>query len=866
MNETPMMKQYLSFKKQYPGKIVFFRMGDFFETFGEDARTTSKILNITLTSRNKKKDAIPLAGFPHKALDQYLPKMIKAGYCVVIVDQLEDPKLAKGIVKRGVTRIVTPGTLDGDEADSKKNAYIVAFFTAKQKIGACLADISTGEILWLHGKKEKNFVERIISSFDPTEVLLIEGKENINISELPVQFVDKGLRNIQYAKELVKEFFHIKNIESLGIEKDEGVITLAMILKYIKETQLMEPEHIERPKEVNLNGRMNLDTSTIRNLELVSNAYTGDTRSSLLEILDDTETRMGARLLYSWILNPLIVKKDIDERLIIVNELFNNTELLEKLRDFLSNISDIERIVGKIGLNRANARDFKALEVSLRSVLEIEELLKGKKVGKYIKIEKKKIRNLPEKIEKTLMENPPLSITEGGIIKEGFNKEVDELRELTGHSKNWIKEFIKTEKEKTGISSLKMGFNRVFGYYIEVTKTHQEKVPDTYIRKQTLVNSERYITEELKEKEDIILNAEEKVNILEYELFQEFRDEFLSVLNDLQSLSKEIARMDVLCGFANVAKRYKYVKPEIYEMGEKDGLLDIREGRHPVVERVSDEEFISNNVLLDFKNSNMAILTGPNMSGKSTYIRQIAMIVLMAQMGSFVSAKEARISLVDRVFTRIGASDDLSGGRSTFMIEMDEAANIVNNATKYSLVILDEVGRGTSTYDGVSIAWALAEYLVRDIKARTLFATHYHELLKLSEKLPERVKNYNVLVEEDLESGEVIFLRKIVEGGTDRSYGIYVAKMAGLPKTVIKRATEILESFEQESMFTEESEIRDAFILHNGKDKLRPENLQIPMFSTRDSEVERDLKNLELDKLTPLEALNKISEWKKKIK
>jgi DNA mismatch repair protein MutS len=454
---------------------------------------------------------------------------------------------------------------------------------------------------------------------------------------------------------------------------------------------------------------------------------------------------------------------------------------------------------------------------------------------------------------------------EGGIIKEGFNKEVDELKNIKGNSKNWMKEFVEEERKKTGIPSLKMGFNKVFGYYIEVTKTHMDKVPETYIRKQTLVNSERYITEELKEKESIILNAEEKLNVLEYDLFQKFRESFLPLIEDLQEVSRSIAKIDVLSGFANVAIKNKYVKPEMYEMGEKKGIIDIKEGRHPVVEKVSEEEFISNDVSLDSKTS-MAILTGPNMSGKSTYIRQVAMIVLMSQMGSFVPAKEAKISMVDRVFTRVGASDDLSGGRSTFMVEMDEAANIVNNATKYSLIILDEVGRGTSTYDGVSIAWALAEYLVNDVKARTLFATHYHELLKLSEKIPENVKNYNVLVEEDLDSGEVIFLRKIVDGGTDRSYGIYVAKMAGLPKSVVKRATEILESFEQESMFTKDSEIRDAFILHSDKDKMKPENLQIPMFTTADSEVEKDIKKLNLNELTPLEALNKISEWKKKVK
>ena len=866
MKETPVMKQYSNFKKQYPDKIVLFRMGDFFETFGEDAKIMSKVLNITLTARDKKKDATPLAGFPHKAIDQYLPKIIKAGYCVVIVDQLEDAKFAKGIVKRGIVRIVTPGTLDGDEADSQKNSYIAAFFKNKNNIGVSLTDISTGEILYLTGKSSGNFVKRILSSFDPTEVLLIEGEEEVEISSLPVQFLDKGVRNIQYAKEIVKEFFNVKNVEALGLEEDESIVSIAMSIEYVKETQLMNPDHMEKPRKVNLNGVMNLDTATVRNLELVANAYTGDRENSLLEIMDNTQTRMGARLLYSWILNPLIEQKKINERHIIVEGFFANSSMLDKIRNLLSDISDIERIVGKIGLNRANARDFKALEFSLRAVFEINESIKKEKVGKYLHLEIGKLKTFPEKIEKALADDPPLSITEGGIIKTGFNKEIDELKELTGNSKNWIKEFISNEKERTGIPSLKMGFNKVFGYYIEVTKTHLDKVPDTYIRKQTLVNCERYITEELKEKENIILNAEEKLNTLEYEIFQEFRSEFLPVLVDLQDLSKEIAKMDVLSGFADTAKRNKYVRPVMYEMGEKDGIISIKEGRHPVIEKVSEEEFISNDTYLDFKNSSMAILTGPNMSGKSTYIRQVATIVLMAQVGSFVPAREAEISIADRVFTRVGASDDLSGGRSTFMVEMDEAANIVNNATKYSLVILDEIGRGTSTYDGVSIAWALAEYLVKDVKSRTLFATHYHELLKLSEKMPDRVKNYNVLVEEDLESGEVIFLRKIVEGGTDRSYGIYVAKMAGLPLSVIRRATEILESFEQESMFSKDTDIRDSFILHSKKDRLKPENLQIPMFTTKDSEIEKEIKQIKINDLTPLEALNKISQWKKKVR
>ncbi len=863
-----MMKQFLGFKKQYPDKIVLFRMGDFFETFGEDAKVTSKVLNITLTKRDKTKNATLLAGFPHKAIDQYLPKLIKGGYCVVVVDQLEDPKLAKGIVKRGVTRIVTPGTLDGDQASSVKDSYLAAIYQDKKEVSISLCDLSTGKFLLISDPSRKNLIKHVIASYSPAEILLLEGAENSDIGDLPVQFVDKSLRNREYSAELIKKFYEIKNVNSLDIkEGSEDLVSVAMIIKYIEETQLMDPSHIMKPKRVKLNKRMVLDSFTINNLELVANSYTGQIENSLFSVIDRTETPMGRRLLYSWILNPLIEKKEIDERLNLVEKFTDDRKKLEEIREKLGEINDIERIVGKIGLGRVNARDMKALQDSLENALEVLNILKKDLKTIHKEIDTKVIEELIAKINETITDDPPTTIMEGGIIKEGFDRGVDELRSLTGDSKSWIRDFEKEEKEKTGIPSLKVSSNKVFGYYIEVTKTHQEKVPERYIRKQTLVNSERYITEELKEKENIILNAQDKIFELEYEIFVKFRDTFIPFIKQLQELSATVARIDVLSGFAKVALESNYVKPEIYEMGEKDGVINIVNGRHPLVESISGEEFISNDTYLDLKDSNMAILTGPNMSGKSTYIRQVATIVLLAQIGSFVPAKSAEISLVDRIFTRVGASDDLSRGRSTFMVEMDEAANIINNATKYSLIVLDEIGRGTSTYDGVSIAWALSEHLVKELKARSLFATHYHELLKLSEKFPERVKNYNVLVEEDIEEGTVIFLRKIVEGGTDRSYGIYVAKMAGLPNKVIKRANEILESFEQKNMFTRSSDVREATIDKvGGKQSKRKENgFQYPLFTAKESEVEREIQDLDIDNLTPIEALNKISEWRKKI-
>ncbi len=516
---------------------------------------------------------------------------------------------------------------------------------------------------------------------------------------------------------------------------------------------------------------------------------------------------------------------------------------------------------------RVNGRDLKALQISLEQILllckqldDIPNLLNIFK--KYIK----EITLISEDIKKCIVDSPPLSITEGGIIKSTYNEEVEELRSLSGDSKGWIEEFEKEEKKSTGINSLKIRFNKIFGYYIEVTKTHLDKVPDRYIRKQTLVNCERYITEELKHKESIILSAQERLAVLEYKIFITLRESLIKYIEILQTLSKEIARFDILVGFAYLAYTKEYHKPIIYELGEKDGVINIQEGRHPIVESITKEEFISNDTHLDFNTCTMAVLTGPNMSGKSTYIRQVATIVLLAQIGCFVPAKSMELSLVDRIFTRVGASDDLSGGRSTFMVEMDEAANIVNNATKYSLIVLDEVGRGTSTYDGVSIAWALAEHLINDIKARTLFATHYHELLKLPEKVSKLIKNYNVLVEEDIEEGVVIFLRKIVQGGADRSYGIYVAKMAGLPEKVIKRANEILEGFEQEKMFNKNTQLRESNIVElKNEEKEINSTHQFPLFYSKDSEIEKEIQELDLDMLTPLEALNKIAQWRKKI-
>ncbi len=863
MRETPMMKQFFGFKRQYPDKIVLFRMGDFFETFGEDAKVASKVLNITLTARDKKQDPTPLAGFPHHALNQYLPKLVKAGHCVVIVDQLEDPKLAKGIVKRGITRIVTPGTLEEDESSYTKNIYLVSFSRIKNTLGVGVIDISTGNLKVCDCPFSSENIEKILNSFHPAEVLLLQDEKDIGLSGQLIQFLEED--DYEY---ILKNFYKVKNLNSISLKKNlPSFVSAGMILKYVAETQKANPEHISKPEFFNLDGTMYLDSSTIRNLDLVVNSATGSREGSLISIIDESKTNMGKRTLYHWLLNPLLDYKEISRRLDIVEYFFKNATLLNDVRDLLSGVNDLERLVGRIGLNRANARDYKAIEFSL---LEIEELFfKLRGLNKKYSIfsselfsskKENSLKSLILRINEVIKDDPPLLITEGSLIKDGYNERVDELRNISGTSKNWVREFAIQEKEKTGIGNLKIGFNRIFGYYIEVSKLHQSKIPDEYIRKQTLVNSERYITEELKEKEDEILNAEGKLSELEFELFQEFRNETLVYLEDIKKVASQIGFLDVLQGFAYCAMQNDYVKPVVFNIGKNDKTIDIKKSRHPVIEILSDEDFISNDIFMNSKSRQMNILTGPNMSGKSTYIRQIALAVLLAQVGSFLPASSAEITMVDRVFTRVGASDDLIRGRSTFMVEMDEASNILNNSTENSLVILDEIGRGTSTYDGVSIAWSLAEYLVKNIGVRTMFATHYHELLALSESHPDFVKNLNVQVEEDEKKEEVIFLRKIVEGGTDRSYGIHVAKLAGLPKEVIDRAYEILQSFEQTTMFSKKN-----VQIPVKEDVLKKQTVnQLGLFPSENDHLMKELRKLDLDSLTPIEALNKLSKWKKK--
>jgi DNA mismatch repair protein MutS len=883
MKLTPMMQQYKSFKEQYPDKIVLFRMGDFYETFGEDARRTAKVLNITLTTRDKKSDPTPLAGFPYHALDQYLPKIVTAGESAVIVEQLEDPKQAKGIVKRGVVRVITPGTLDGDHASAVKNSYLLAITTNKKRAGIAIMDLSTGEFQATETSDDTDAINNQISSFDPSELLLIDGEKssaklNLNI---PIQLIDKLIAKTSESESIIKKFYKIKNLQSLGLEgKTAAVGAIAMVLHYIEDTQKMNPDHIGLPELFNPAGTMILDMATIRNLDLVANSYTGSIKDSLFATLDETETPMGKRRLYSWILNPLLDLEKINDRLDVVEDLFESPEVLATVREKLSNISDIDRIIGKIGLNRANGRDFKSLQESIENAVSLyAEIKASKKINKSFSfnelLEKSKneskVESLTEfakQIDEIISESPPLAIQEGGVIKTGHNSEIDDLRDIRGNSKQWLEEFITQEKEKTGIPSMKIGYNRVFGYYIDVTKVHQDKVPDSYIRKQTLVNSERYITEELKEKEDIILNAEGKLSDLEYKLFQQFRDDSLIHLENLKSLGSQIARLDVLASFAQISRTNDYAKPLLHAFGKKERILKIQNGRHPVIEQLSQEPFISNDTQLSGSGKRMAIITGPNMSGKSTYIRQVAILTLMAQIGCYVSADSLEMSLVDRVFSRVGAADDLTQGRSTFMVEMEETANILNNATEDSLVILDEVGRGTSTYDGVSIAWALSEYIVKNTKARTLFATHYHELVKLEEEFPDNILNLNVYVKEDEERDEVVFMRKIVEGSADKSYGIYVAKLAGLPKSVVKRANTLLSSFENGK-----AEAKSSNATNDSRSLLRPgqidffaggnNNLEAEKSDEKLVEINDILGELDLSETTPAKAIELLDKLQK---
>jgi DNA mismatch repair protein MutS len=864
MQQTPLMKQYSEIKKAHPDTILLFRMGDFFETFEDDAKIASKILGITLTKRaNGGAGDVPLAGFPHHAIDTYLPKLVRAGYRVAVCEQIENPKFAKGIVKRDVIEVVTPGVAFSDKLlDHKKNNYLMSICIKDEISGISFCDISTGEFYTY--EVPASSVSQQIESISPAEIL-VQKKDKEHFTRL-VQKINPDIRitkmddwvfNVEYAKELLIMQFKTVTLKGFGIENFmPGIIAAGVILNYLQETQKTNLSHLNKVSAYNASEYMTLDYSTKRNLEIIFTMQEGGREGSLIGILDKTETAMGARLLKKWITAPLKRLEPILKRQESVEELVKNKSLRKNIQNELKEIGDLERLVSKICTGRVNPREVIALKTSLMKIPSIKKNLSevSVKTLKQIGEGLDNLHNLVEKIQNAIVDSPSLNIADGGVIKSGFSPELDELRDISLHGKDWIANLQKSEREKTSISSLKVNYNKVFGYYIEISHANKDKVPQDYIRKQTLVNSERFITPDLKAYEEKILNAEEKIYELESQLFNEIRLMIGTEAEKIQDNAKYIAMLDCFVSFAECAEQYNYVKPELSD----DDRIEITEGRHPVVERILQpgEKYTANSCLMDNEGDQIIILTGPNMAGKSVFLRQIGLIVLLAQIGSFVPAREAKIGLVDRIFTRVGASDNISAGESTFLVEMQEAANILNNATSKSLILLDEIGRGTSTFDGISIAWAITEYLHENpsITAKTLFATHYHELNEMAEIFP-RIKNYKVEVREY--DDKVIFLHKVSPGRADHSYGIQVAQMAGLPVFVTNRAKQVLQNLEGKELTPHEIKLQ----------KMNKENEnQFSLFEIKDDKLREEINEIELNKLTPLEALNKLSELQMKLK
>ena len=856
------MEQYLAIKAKHKESILFFRMGDFYEMFFKDAQVASEVLGITLTSRAHGKAAdVPLAGFPHHALDTYLSKMIKAGFRVAICEQIEDPKLAKGIVKRDVTEIVTPGTAVSDDLlETNRNNYLVSVYIDKT-CGVAQVDVSTGDFQVCEIPL-RELSERL-DSINPAEVLVCEAqfplvKNNLNnLAEITMTKRDDWTFNFDFARETLTEHFGTLSLKGFGVDHlTVGIAAAGSILAYLKENQKEKLVHINRLGVADESDFMIIDSTTRRNLELLYSMNMGSKKGTLLSVIDSTLTPMGGRLLVNWLLFPLLKLGPILERQKAVEELVSRSEIRKKVQEVLRKSGDLERLLAKFSTGRANARDANAIQHSLHVVQKTKTLFNDVKSDLLKRLESglEPISKLATKIETAIVDEPPLSITDGGIIRRGYNEELDKLRDIAYSGKDWIARLQKKQRETTGIHSLKVNFNKVFGYYIEVTKPHLSKVPSHYIRKQTLVNAERYITQELKEYEEKILGAEEKMAAMEYGLFNELRRFILEFTISLQKNAHIIAQIDCLTSFSQTAVDNDYTRPEM----TTDDSIAIIDGRHPVVEKLlpAGEQFVANDIKIDNRFDQILIITGPNMAGKSTYLRQVGLIVILAQMGSFVPAKSAQIGLVDRVFTRVGASDNLAAGESTFLTEMNETANILNNATPKSLIILDEIGRGTSTFDGLSIAWAVTEFIHNTprLAAKTVFATHYHELTEL-ELVLQRVKNYNVVVKEW--GDHVVFLRKIVEGGCDHSYGIQVAKLAGLPITVIERAKEILLNLEDQAL---DAKDRPKLAQHHEKkvDKVN----QMSLFSQMEQSLRDELLKINPDELTPLEALNKLDQLK----
>ncbi len=861
--ETPLMQQYNSIKVKYPGTLLLFRVGDFYETFGEDAIKASEILGIVLTKRGAGSTSeTELAGFPHHSVETYLPKLVRAGQRVAICDQLEDPKTAKTIVKRGVTQLVTPGVSYSDNiVQQKSNNYLVSLFFDKNNIGCAFLDISTGEFMVSQGRPE--YIDKLLQSLKPSEVILNKKNHKDFIQNFGNNYytytLDDWPYSGDYAQDMLLKHFEVKTLKGFGIDNLKlAIVAAGVVLHYLNETEHHNLQHISTVSRIEEEHFMWLDRFTIRNLELIDSP--NENAITLSDVLDHTASPMGARLLKRWIIMPLKDHKPIEKRLEIVSFLLENVDLRESLIREIRQIGDLERLISKIGLQRANPREIVQLKRALVSIEKIKNLISnsGSSSLQSIAEQLNPCHSIIEKIEREIYPEPPVLITKGNVIADGVDEDLDNLRRIAYGGKDFLLEIQKREAQKTGIPSLKISFNNVFGYYLEVTNSHKDKVPAEWQRKQTLVNAERYITEELKVYEEQILGAEEKIQVLENKIYAELLLFLVEYIKPIQLNAQLIATLDVLLNFASLAQRNSYVKPEI-----TNGLeIDIKGGRHPVIEKnlPVGEDYITNDVYLDNDTQQVIIITGPNMSGKSALLRQTALIVLMAQIGCFVPAKAAKIGIIDKIFTRVGASDNLSAGESTFMVEMSETASILNNLSERSLILLDEIGRGTSTYDGISIAWAIAEYLHQNPVARpkTLFATHYHELNELSTSF-NRIKNFNVSVKEV--SNKVIFLRKLVPGGSNHSFGIHVAKMAGMPPAILARSNEILRRLEQER--TGGKDIKDSL------KKVQKQAYQLQMFSIDDPvliKIRDLLNNLDVNTLTPVEALMKLDEIQRVLK
>ena len=875
---TPMMQQYMAIKEQYKDCILFYRLGDFYEMFYDDALTASRELEITLTGKNcGQEERAPMCGVPYHAVDVYLNKLVAKGYKVAICEQAEDPKQAKGIVKREVIRIVTPGTnLSQQALDEGRNNYLMCLVYDNNQFGLAITDISTGDFYTTEVATLKELYDEI-HRFSPSEIICndsfymsgaslddFKDRLHVSVSTLDMWYMDEAV-----SVQKIKEHFKVASLDGLGLtDFPSGTLAVGALLLYLYETQKNTLDNLTKITPYRSGGYMIIDSATNRNLELIETLREKQKKGSLLWVLDKTKTAMGARLMRNWIEQPLIEKKKITARQDAVEELYNDMITREEIREYLNAVYDLERLVTRISYRTANPRDLIAFKTSLGMIPPVKQLLSQAKSAELKEIDERMdcLEDIYDLIEKSIQDEPPIMIREGGMIKEGYNEDVDKFRLSRTEGKTWLAELEAREKEKTGIKNLRVRYNKVFGYYLEVTNSYKELVPEDWTRKQTLANAERYITPELKELEDMILGAEDKLAALEYDLYCEVRDSIGEQVVRIQETAKAIAHLDVLASLACVAQSNDYVRPSI----NTKGVIDIQGGRHPVVEKMNNNQmFIDNDTYLDNKNHRISIITGPNMAGKSTYMRQSALIVLMAQIGSFVPAKSANIGIVDRIFTRVGASDDLASGQSTFMVEMTEVANILRNATSRSLLILDEIGRGTSTFDGLSIAWAVVEHISNPklLGAKTLFATHYHELTELEGKL-DSVNNYCIAVRE--QGDDIIFLRKIIRGGADKSYGIQVARLAGVPDSVIDRAKEI-SSWLEETDVTDKAKNLQVRTSVKKKEVVReavPAEKQMSLFDIypADHPVLKELAGLDVSNMTPIQALNTLYELQKRLK